>query len=746
LLVSTPRLATLVAAITMLTMGAGPAAGALAGADEAPRADALDRLPPLAQAGLGSPGAGVEEARGLADAMHAAPTTSVRERLDLAVERAHGLDVDAELGEPGSLADELAASWRQAGQPDRAADVDEDAGQAAPPAVREAAAWVLEGAREAEVLRPDVAGSLSDEVLWTLAQDARPGEAYDGDRPQRAALLGDAEPTELAEHQALLAPVDLERAGAAHLVMAEAVDRAVATLEQADLAPPAGSASSPGDVLEQPTPYGPIVVTGADDDTYTEEALLTVDLGGDDTYENRAGAVRADVLGLTGTSPPPAPTAPGFEAWAEDTRERVKASHNASVSIDLAGQDTYVHPGPGTQGYGGFGGFGALVDLQGQDLYKSRVLAQGTGQIAGAGVLVDAAGDDRYDVTLQGQGYAQDAGLGLLVDGAGNDEYRSFVLGQGTGFIAGLLGGLVDGSGDDTYTCDGIADFSDSILPVVASRPGSTCQGTGFGGNGLLADGAGDDDYETASSFRNAALLGAGVHVDGGGTDRFDGAEWSNGVGALGASVLVAEGTGDNAFYANQTFAPWIDVYVGANGEGYTGVGALVTGTGDDTLDMAVDKGTRLDQYACGAGCSFEGGTGLVASAGGDDVYRSEVGQGGSVGGQAALLDAAGDDTYERLYDSTRVQGYVETGLAPAGILVGSCNAGLLVDAAGQDSYDNPTTDFGQRADDRAWGQGDYGRGMDGTGGIAEYGTSQGPEDLQEIVDREACQQVANTP
>lgn len=733
---------TILAAVLLVTMTWGSAV-AVATPDPSAEAPADDRPLPATVSPMGqdlarAPLEASDEAEALGQQLAADPATSVEDRLGTGLEAVHDGDVDARMAPPASLTTELVLAHAADGDPLDPAEVRNLQTQVEdlPAGVAEALAWLVKGARLSEAVRPDVAAQVDDEALSVLAEDRFPGDDVEAASTDAAQLLSEDEASNLAAHEAAMDPVGLDRVLTAHLTMAAAVDGATAALQGVDGAGTATAASQPGDVFNASTPYGPIYVSGSDDTVYPAglEALATVDLGGEDRYENRAGAVNADVLDLLGANP--------FDP--SDVADRVQRSHNASVSIDLQGDDEYVHQGPGAQGYGGFGGFGALVDLAGDDTYDSGALAQGAGLVAGAGVLVDATGQDGFAVDQQGQGYAQDSGAGLLVSGAGNDTYEAQIVAQGTGFVGGLFGGLVDLEGSETYRCTGVADFSSVLIPVDVGRPGSTCQATGFGGAGVLVDAVGDDAYETASSFRNVALLGAGLHADLSGSDTFTSGEWSNGVGVLGASVLVSAGTGSDVLVSTQDEGPWVDVYVGANGEGYNGVGVVDVGGGDDVVSHDVDKGLWLTQYACGVGCTHEGGVGVLASAVGDDVYTTEVGQGASVGGVAVLQDEAGDDTYERRYDSIRTQGYAEYGTAPADLLLGTCTLGLLQDGSGQDTYSNPVTDFGQRGDDEAWGQGDYGRGIDGAGGTAAYASNHLVPDAQDVLTRQACQQVVD--
>lgn len=739
-------------ALAALMLVASVALPAVTASNEEPDVTTIDpseHLSDLGQRMMANPSTTEVTSTAFADALLAEPSSLSSL---LSSSREHVLGEDAEAAAPrltaGPLAQEIAAAWADEGQPMSPQAQADLAAQTAElePHVARALAWLVAGAHQADQLRPDTVEAMSDEQLYDVLSDAFPGDPVDPDA-DRAQLVGDGPASDLAEHEAAVAALDLDRLLAAHATMSLAVDRATAELQAGDLGPGgedlAVQAAQPGDIFEETTPYGRIVVSGSASHTYTGPAFAAIDLGGDDRWENRAGAVQADLLGLLGTPLPPSPTSPTFDDWVLEVRDRVHDSHNVSVAIDLAGNDVYDDTTPGTQGFGALGGFGALVDLLGDDTYTAGTFAQGAGFVGGAGFLVDAAGQDAYTITQQGQGFAQDAGAGFLADATGQDTYTSELLAQGTGFSANLVGALVDGSGDDTYSCTGIADFSSFVLPVGLPRPGSVCHATGFGGTGVLVDGEGSDTYDTLASFQAFTLIGTGLLVDLAGDDLYDAGEWSNANGVIGVAAIV-DGEGRDRYSSVQSLTvSWLDIYIGSNGEGYVaGAGLLIDGSGNDVYFSDVRKDLFLTQYACGAACSYEGGLGVLADGAGDDSYTSELGQGGTTFGASLLLDEGGSDTYNLLYSSTRGQGFAEGDLAPAGLAVADCSYGILHDAGGQDSYSNPVTDLGTRGDGSYWGQGDYGRGLDGTSGTLSYATQQLPTDLQDLTTRRLCEQL----
>lgn len=69
------------------------------------------------------------------------------------------------------------------------------------------------------------------------------------------------------------------------------------------------------------------------------------------------------------------------------------------------------------------GGLGYLIDLQGQDQYRSGNMAQGSGYSFGVGVALDLDGDDTRTGGRTSLGAASHYGTGLFVDAQGIDRY-----------------------------------------------------------------------------------------------------------------------------------------------------------------------------------------------------------------------------------------------------------------------------------------------------------------------------------
>lgn len=213
-----------------------------------------------------------------------------------------------------------------------------------------------------------------------------------------------------------------------------------------------------------------------EDQTYTQDVALLIDVGGNERYLNNAGGSGLATEGLTPCEDP--------------------GHAGAAALIDLLDADTYGDvDDPRSCGVNGGGYFGAgfLADL-GDD--GDQYVAGGTpcesvfvhgscgangGGVAGVGLLFDRGGDDVYDADdagANGGGYL--GGLGTLVDADGDDEYQAGIFGVNGGGYVGGAGVLVDADGSDSYVARGLG-----------------ANGAGLAGIGLLVDGGGGDEYHT---------------------------------------------------------------------------------------------------------------------------------------------------------------------------------------------------------------------------------------------------------
>jgi hypothetical protein len=282
--------------------------------------------------------------------------------------------------------------------------------------------------------------------------------------------------------------------------------------------------------LELETPLGRIELGGTGNDRHeARDAFLLVDLGGNDVYSGPAGA----------TGSPFVPIA---------------------VSVDLAGDDRYVNEDRLTPAQGAAVlGAGVLLDVSGDDHYRSRYLSQGSGQF-GTGLLADLAGHDHYSMEVAGQGCGL-FGVGMLVDGGGNDTYSLHGDGQGYGGVGGV-GSLVDVAGDDVYRAEPDAknvprgDYHGGneinyayAQGVGIGRRGDLSDGHSWaGGTGTLIDLAGSDRYESGNwSLGCSYWYGIGLFYDGAGDDHYRSCAWSLASGAhFGVSAFFDEGGDDH--------------------------------------------------------------------------------------------------------------------------------------------------------------------------------------------------------
>jgi len=395
------------------------------------------------------------------------------------------------------------------------------------------------------------------------------------------------------------------------------------------------------------TRIGTVRIYGTGNDQIEEPAILSLDLGGSDTWTGRHAVPTRDGLPV-------------------------------GVAIDLAGNDTWDGGDEPASLACGLFGVGALFDLSGDDVYRCWESGLGCGWF-GTGVLVDFSGNDRYETAThwgQGMGYA---GVGALIDLAGNDEYVIGYDGQAYGATLGA-GVLVDVSGDDSY----LARDDGNISALYKGQSVSMAQGVGqgrradlgdghslAGGFGVLVDGAGDDRYHATCWSHGAGYWWAvGILEDLGGNDTYRDGKYSLGAGAHFAIGVCSDLSGDDAY--NVGYAAAVNQYQGHARDG--SIGVFLDGDGDD-------------RYQLRAHC---GGSGDLASIGlfwdrrGDDLYEiTAVSQG--KGGNWGATPPLGSSTFYAPMRSYRDD--LDT-------------AGVFLDTGGKDEYRGPD---GPWANDREW-------------------------------------------
>jgi hypothetical protein len=338
------------------------------------------------------------------------------------------------------------------------------------------------------------------------------------------------------------------------------------------------------------TPLGRIVVNGRENNTYEydphDPPFIILDLGGDDSYTVGASNLSVD--------------------------------NPISILIDLGGNDRYESDAKNRPAFGGaLLGYSFLVDLQGNDLYRSKNLTQGSG-VYGVGVLWDGAGNDTYDAYTVAQGGGS-FGLGVLVDKSDDDVYRGYQQCQGYGYTKGC-GVLIDSTGNDRY----IANDSNIVFPAAQSKEHNTslAQGMGFGkradysdghslagGVGVLIDGTGDDSYSCGIFGQGCSYwYGVGILGDLAGNDSYNGIWYVQGAGAHFGVAMQWDAAGNDHYKATMNMAQ------GA-GHDFT-VGWLMDDAGNDIYDAP--------NLSLGGG--NDNGFGYFWDKGGDDVFNVTAG------------------------------------------------------------------------------------------------------------------------
>jgi hypothetical protein len=370
--------------------------------------------------------------------------------------------------------------------------------------------------------------------------------------------------------------------------------------------------------LQFETPYGWVQLSGGQPNTHRDHPnyALILDTGGHDQYGSAAVSYF--------NSP-------------------------CSVCIDLAGDDQYTSTDANPAFGAGVFGYGLLLDGGGNDNYESMYAGQGCG-IFGTGVLWDSGGEDTYSgvSSVQGSGAF---GTGVLIDDAGNDTYDCYQLSQAYGYTLGA-GLLLDRAGNDVYR----ANDTDIRYPSAqsAEHNSSLAQGMGMGrradysdghswagGVGLLMDGAGDDKYSCAVFGQGCAYwYGVGALLDRAGADEYSGMWYVQGAGAHFALSVLQDDAGNDRYNATMNMAQgaghdftlgWLedsagnDAYSAPNlslgGANANGIGVFWDKGGDDTY---VSSGVTL---GAGGGVSSPGlrpwmlNLGIFVDGGGRDGY-----------------------------------------------------------------------------------------------------------------------------
>jgi hypothetical protein len=368
-------------------------------------------------------------------------------------------------------------------------------------------------------------------------------------------------------------------------------------------------------------PFGRVVICGYGNDRHSEDAVLLIDLGGNDVYTNNAGG-----CGRGG---------------------------GVAVCIDHAGDDKYLAPDSSyVQGFG-FLGVGMLVDLAGNDVYKAKHFSQGAG-IMGVGVLWDKAGDDTFSANAFCQG-AGAFGFGTLLDDAGSDVYDCATMGQGSATTLGM-GVMSDLEGNDQYrlACDSTKDALGGI-PGCGQGGALSFRAypwdkalTPYGGVGLLVDDKGNDTYTSKgwNSQGGSYIMSLGALVDNEGNDHYVcGTGQGSGIHVTNAILIDKKGN---------------DVYEGGFRAGGSGgdrsPGFLIDYEGNDTyISSTSSYGTACKPFAYSLFIDYKGDDKYICDRPKGDVLFNDWHSFGGVWPEsdpnawpyAICLDLGGKDTYQ---------------------------------------------------------------------------------------------------
>lgn len=159
------------------------------------------------------------------------------------------------------------------------------------------------------------------------------------------------------------------------------------------------------------------------------------------------------------------------------------------------------------QSIGLAGGLGYLIDVKGQDRYRSGNSSLGAGYFFGIGVAMDLSGNDDYAAARMGLGASIRYGTGLLLDHQGNDRYHS------TGPRSNLA------AADDHSVALAIdAGTGQDIYDLSHSSGLGLAEHTSWA---LFLDEGGDDSYNTSSGLGQGTKESLGQFIDLVGIDRY---------------------------------------------------------------------------------------------------------------------------------------------------------------------------------------------------------------------------------
>jgi len=391
-------------------------------------------------------------------------------------------------------------------------------------------------------------------------------------------------------------------------------------------------------------PLRSVEIAGTGNDVHAEDRTLLIDLGGDDDWQDNAGAAMPDfviqafpgcvttgALDCTPLSPdrngPSTGALLGRACSADATQAPFLAeAYGQDVGDELASQETQASlpeaerfvadPGAPTQQ--------RAAQLAASPAPDAGCLPQGPGD-------APAWASDFYTRGILTDGDEHVVAVGL--DLSGNDRFA-----PPKGFTGVNDGG--NAAGCDTRA---MGDAGETWTRNLTA-------GAAFAGIGVLWDDGGDDFYGGRSLTQGVGHVGGvGVLVDAGGDDRYSGVRLAQGAGIFG-SVGLLDDEGGNDVYALENDAPFFnefEAFVGCDvstrdGQGrsnFDAVGALVDAAGDDRYQVQAhgagvpgasrddpattqgSTGARLNLGPSPANEAAALGVGLLWDMGGHDAY-----------------------------------------------------------------------------------------------------------------------------
>jgi hypothetical protein len=341
-------------------------------------------------------------------------------------------------------------------------------------------------------------------------------------------------------------------------------------------------------------------VSGVENNLHmSKDAILTLDLGGNDIYRGRCGA------GI------------GY----------------ASLMVDLGGNDIFeatdLNLGAAVLGVG------LAYDFGGTDIFRTHSLCLGAG-LVGVGGFLHEGGNDSYDSVSLAQGFGE-FGIGIMIDTDGRDRYDGNLNVQGSARTGGV-GWLADRAGDDVYQAGGLILNSPLFEKVHYSNAQGYASGyredTGgtSGGIGLLTDLGGHDNYIGETYCQAASYwFSIGSLYDAGGNDSYLAYHYAQASAMHMTAAYLFDLSGDDAYTCK--------------------LGACHSIGHDYGVSFLLDR-TGMDLYAAHDSRPAVGnanGLAIFVDDEGDDRYFGPpaAGLGGRGSGSLAIFcDLGGTDSY----------------------------------------------------------------------------------------------------